>query len=278
MRAPMTGRRSRISRGFIMLSVMWMGLGLMLAVAGFVSQSRLGALTVRAEVETLRAQELARSGLNLALAALTQQATAEGRTSAPPTALRYDLAEGRITVSIQDEAGKIDINQAPVELLRPLLQSLVQGTDAFDATNMAQAIVTTRQESGPYQGLGTLFAQFELSADTAQAMARVLTVHNYTPRIDTRSAPQAVLAAIPGLGPAEAEEIERRRAAGASLPRLGTAAVWLAPRSGPVYRLSARAEMVGGITAEVHALVRANGLAFNSSKLRFEVLEWRTGS
>lgn len=275
MRASMI--RHRRARGFIMVSVMWMGLGLLLAVASFVSQSRLGALTIRAEVETLRAQELARSGLNLALAALTRQATAEGRSAAPPTALRYAMAEGQITVSIQDEAGKMDINEAPVELLRPLLQALGASADAFDASNLAQAIVATRQERGPYSGLPALVAQFDLSPATAAAMSRVMTVHNYTPRVDPRSAPRAVLAAIPGLGPAEADDILRRRAAGQSMPRVGTAAVWLAPRSGPVYQLTARAEMAGGITAEAHAMVRANGLAFNSSKLRFEVLDWQVG-
>lgn len=278
MQAQISARRRRSARGFVMVSVMWMGLGLLLAVAGFVSQSRLGALSLRAEVETLRAQELARSGLNLALATLTQQATEEGRSAAPPTALSYAMAEGRIEVAIQDEAGKIDINEAPVEILRPLMDALVQGTDAFDATNLAQMIIETRRENGPYRSLDALIAQFEIRPAAADVMRRVMTVHNYTPRIDPRSAPAMVLAAIPGLGPSEAEEIITRRASGASLPRMGTAAVWLAPRSGPVYRLRATAQMAGGITATVTSVVRSNGLAFASSKLRFEVLEWGTGS
>lgn len=271
-------KRGARTRGFIMVSVMWMGLGLMLAVAGFVAQSRLGALTLRAEVETLRAQELARSGVNLALAALTRQATAEGRSTAPPATLSFALAEGQIAVTIQDEAGKIDINEAPVELLRPLLQGMVQSVDAFDASNMAQAIVATRTERGPYSGLPALSAQFELAPATAAALQEVLTVHNYTPRVDPRSAPRAVLAAIPGLGGAAADDILARRAAGRGMPQLGTAAVWLAPRSGPVYRITARARMTGGITATRSALVRANGLAFNSSRLRFEVLAWQGGT
>lgn len=260
-----------------MVSVLWMGLGLMLAVASFVAQARLGALTVRAEVETLRAQDLARSGLNLALARLNRQATQAGRAAAPPATFRVAMAEGQVLVRIEDEAGKIDINEAPVELLRPLLQGMVAGTDAFDASNMAQSIVATRRARGPYGDVQTLAAEFELSPRTAAALSQVLTVHNYSARVDPRSAPRAVLAAIPGLGAAEADNIVRRRTNGEALPRLGTAAVWLVPRSGPVYRLRAEAEMTGGITATATALVRANGLAFNSSKLRFEVLSWQAG-
>lgn len=278
MRLAVIFKRTRLSRGFVMVSVMWMGLGLLLAVAGFVGQARLGALSIRAEVETLRAQELARSGLNLALAELTRTVGGENTGARRASVLRYAIAEGQIEVVISDEAGKIDINEAPVELLRPLLEGLVRGTDAFDANNMAQAIVATRRDEGLYSTLGALFAQFEIPPAAATALRDVLTVHNYTPRVDPRSAPAQVLAAIPGLSVPEAQEIIRRRRSGASIPRVGTAAVWLAPRSGPVYRLQARAQMAGGITAEVSAMVRSNGLAFGSDKLNFEVLEWRPGT
>ncbi len=278
MRTPLIHKRNRLSRGFVMVSVMWMGLGLLLAVTGFVSQSRLGALGIRAEVETLRAQELARSGLNLALAELTRNVGSTSSGIPRANALSYALAEGRVDVTITDEAGKVDINEAPVEILRPLLQGLVQGADAFDATNMAQTIVATRRDSGLYRTLDTLLIQFDITGPSAAAMRRVMTVHNYTPRVDPRSAPALVLAAIPGLGPAEAAEIIQRRAQGGTLPRFGTAAVWLGPRTGPVYHLRSEARMTGGITAKVTALVRSNGLAFGSDKLRFEVLEWRTGS
>ncbi len=214
MRSEVNRSVRRRARGFIMVSVMWMGLGLMLAVASFISQSRLEALTVRAEVETLRAQELARSGLNIALTVLNRQATEAGRSTAPPGILRLAMAEGQVEIRLEDEAGKIDINEAPVELLRPLLQGLGASADAFDATNMAQAIVATRQDQGIYGDLDALARQFELPPEVTRLLSRVLTVHNYSARIDPRSAPRAVLAAIPGIGPAEADDIVRRRANG----------------------------------------------------------------
>ena len=53
------------------------------------------------------------------------------------------MAEGRATYRIYDEGGKLDVNQAPVELLGPTLQGLGdgQGIDAFDAVTIARAII-----------------------------------------------------------------------------------------------------------------------------------------
>ena len=274
MRAPLNKRRRTAGRGFVMISVLWMGLGLLLAVSGFVADERLNALTLRAEVETLRAQELARSGLNLALADLSERISS--RDAAPRQAdQQFRMAEGIIHISIVDAAGKIDVNEAPVEMLRPVIDALVARTDAFDANNIAQSIVALRSSGGKFTSIEALFAALDVTDRAKEAMREVLTVHNYTPRIDPESASRSVLQAVPGLGEAGAEDIIARRNAGRPLPAFGTAAVWLGVRDGPVYTITAHATLNGGLQAKMTATVRQTITAFRGGHMNFEILDWR---
>ena len=56
-------RRSPQTKGYILITVLWIGLGLLLAVSAFMATTRQEALRVRAEVSALRAPALARSGV-----------------------------------------------------------------------------------------------------------------------------------------------------------------------------------------------------------------------
>lgn len=270
----MIQRRQKTARGFIMISVLWMGLGLLLAVSSFMVETRLSALSVRAEVETLRAQELARSGLNLALRDLSDviQDT-EGRLQSADKA--YRMAEGTVQLRISDEAGKIDVNHAPVEMLRPAMDALVARTDAFDANNIAQSIAALRSERGPFRSLDEVFLALDVPVAAQPAMRDVLTVHNYTPRIDPNSAGRLVLQSVPGLGEAGAADIIARRSTGRSLPAFGTAAVWLGVRDGPVYTVTAHATLSGGVQARMAATVRRTSAAFRGGQMNYEVLDWQ---
>ncbi|MCY4181097.1 MAG: hypothetical protein OXD48_12650, partial [Litoreibacter sp.] len=60
----------RTQRGFVLITVLWTGLALLLGVSAFMSSARQEALEVRSEIAMLRATELARAGLNVALADL----------------------------------------------------------------------------------------------------------------------------------------------------------------------------------------------------------------
>lgn len=267
----------RRQRGFVLIAVLWTGLALLLGVAAFMSTARQEALQVRIEVATARATELARTGLNVALADLGRVNADQLRAPRDGTPVTLAMAEGRVTYRIQDEAGKIDINQAPSQVLGPVLQSIgaTEGVDAFDAINVAQALEAANLRGTPARSVGDALRVAGFSAATARIAEAYLTTFNFTAQINPRTAPVETLAAIPGLGVSGAEDIVTRRENGQTMPRLGSAAAWLVERPGPVYTIEAEAELATGGTAHLVAQVATRGLAFRGGLMRYEVLSVR---
>lgn len=267
----------RFQRGFVLITVLWMGLALLLGVSAFMSGARQEALQTRVEVATARATELARTGLNVALADLGRVSGDRVQSPRDGSTVTLVMAEGRVTYRIQDEAGKVDINYAPPQVLGPVLQSVgaSEGVDAFDAVNVAQALEAANLSGSRARSVGDALRAAGFPAATARLAEDYLTTFNFTAQINPRTAPPETLAAIPGLGPGGAEEIVSRRQAGQTMPRLGSAAAWLAERPGPVYTIEAEAELSTGGTARLVAQVVARGIAFRGGLMRYEVLSVR---
>ncbi|MEM9971704.1 MAG: hypothetical protein AAF762_11495 [Pseudomonadota bacterium] len=276
MRRPLKQRRR--ARGFVLITVLWTGLALLLGVAAFMTSARQEALQVRVEVATARAQELARTGLNVALADLGRTTDQQIRTPRDGTPRTLTMAEGTVTYRIQDESGKIDINEAPSQVLGPVLQSIgaAEGVDAFDAVNVAQALSAASQGGAPARSVGDALRAQGLSAQTARTAEAYLTAFNFNRQINPRTASRTTLEAIPGLAPGTVDEIMSRRENREQMPRLGSASAWLAERAGPVFTIEAEAELTTGGSASMVAVVAARGLAFRGGLMAYEVLSVRT--
>lgn len=275
MRASLN-RRRRSSRGYILITVLWAGLALLLAASAFMSASRQEALAVRAEVNTARAAALARSGLNVALADLGRVTSDQPQSPRDGSPVQIRMAEGTVTYRIMDEKGKIDILQAPREVLAPALVKISEVEDAFDAANIAQALEAFAvQDDGKVASVYEALVAAGLSRETAVTANRYLTTLNFTKQINPMTAPEVVLASTPGLGPSDVAEIMARRETGRQLPRLGSAAAWLAERYGPVYTIEAEARLTTGGTARMFAVVAAKGLSFRGGRMMFETLSVR---
>ncbi|WP_141134341.1 hypothetical protein [Jannaschia aquimarina] len=254
-----------------MITVLWIGIALSLSVAAYLSGAREQALVARAEVNTLRAAELARAGLNVALADLGRVGADQPRTPRDGTMATLRMAEGIVTYRIRDEGGKVDISHAPSELIAPILNRIgeVEGMDAFDAVNVAQALAA---DAAPGADVRQILRAAGLDSRTADIGARYLTTYGFDAQINPATAPLPVLEAVPGLGPAAAADIVARRESGRPLPRLGSAAAWLVERAGPAYTIEAEARLDTGATARIRALVVARGLGFRSGRMRYEIL------
>lgn len=277
MRASLGYRRRGATRGYILITVLWTGLALLLAVSAFMSSSRQEALAVRAEVNSTRAVALARSGVNVALADLGRIGSDQPKSPRDGTPITITMAEGSVTYRIMDETGKIDVREATSEILTSALVNIAESErlDAFDAANVAQALGTYARGDRPATSVYDALTAAGLSRQTAVTASRYLTTLNFTHQMNPLTAPEPVLRAIPGLGPSDVVEILERRAAGRQLPRFGSATSWLVERDGPVYTIEAEARLNTGGTARVEAQVAAQGLSFRGGLMRFDILSVR---
>jgi len=271
----MITRRRRHSRGYILITVLWIGLGLLLAVSAYMATVREEALSVRAEVAAVRAHALARSGLNLALADLGRINRDQQITPRDGTPATVQMSEGVVTYRIFDEAGKIDVLRARQSVIAPALVAIgeAEALDSFDAVNIAQTIETlVREQDGSIRSVYSALTNAGLSGETALAASRYLTTLNFTQAVNPLTAPRAVLAAIPGLGASDVEDIILRRETGRPMPILGAAALYLAEGSGPVFTIEAEATLGTGGSALLRAQVAQQGLSFRGGLMRYEVL------
>ncbi len=270
-----SGRKRQ--RGFVLLTVLWMSLGLLLAASTYLATQRQAALSTRAEVETTRAVELARSAVNVALADLGRIREDDSRSMRDGSPTTIIMAEGQATYRIWDEGGKLDINHAPQQLLGSALRLLGEdsGIDAFDAVTIAQALIIQRdgtQELPFNTPLPQLLSDLGLPQEVALRARQILTTYNGTNKLNPRTASPTLLAAVPGLGATDVATIVERRRAGLSMPHLGSATTWLSGTEGPFYTIEARSTLQSGVSVEVIATVLSLGVSFRGGKMRYEIL------
>ncbi len=107
-------------RGLALVTVLWVLVLLSLMAASFARTTRTEVNLARNLIDNAQAEALAEAGVYLAILALLDPDPAR-RPRADGTPWKVTFAGAEIAVSVQDEGGKIDLNQAPDELLRGLL-------------------------------------------------------------------------------------------------------------------------------------------------------------
>jgi general secretion pathway protein K len=167
-------------------------------------------------------------------------------TDATPVVVTFD---GRaIRVSIQDEAGRIDLNTAEPELLRRLLiaagldsarvprlvdsildwreQGIGHRLNGAEATDYAASGLTYGPRKGPFESVPELRLVMGMTAPLYARIAPLLTIYSRTPWVDVDAAPPGVLAVLGSQGEAAAT-------AGRGAVKLGHAFTIIAELRGP---------------------------------------------
>ncbi len=212
-----TGRRA----GFALLAVIW-GVGLIATmVVAFMTNGRLRLQTAQNVARATQAAYVADSAIGLATIELLAKRNVVSPTGLEPI---YDgvpkvcvLDRAAVSLSIEDESGKIDLNAAGPEMLAPALVGL--GLDAARAKNVADAIVAYRTApNGPFGqirsggGADRPFepkqAIFETTLELDQvngvdpalfrALLPFVTVYSRAPGVDARASPPGLFAALAG--------------------------------------------------------------------------------
>ena len=214
-----TANRDR-QRGFALLAVLWAAMMMAIIVGSMMTSSRSGALIARARLNAATLSATADAAINGAIARMLDPDPARQ----PPTDGRHWSVtfDGiPVSLSVQDEAGKIDLNHANDALLSRLLE--IGGLSPGQAGIMADRIREWRSPSASHlvswardtayldtdAGYGPRHAPFPsvselllLQGMDPQVFARIapsLTVTSGTPWVDPAYAGRDALLALPGM-------------------------------------------------------------------------------
>jgi len=223
VRTAMTRRRAQTistrEQGMALVVTLWVLTLLSLVAAAFMVDSRTTSKLARNLAENARAEALADAGVYRAIAALldpdpARQPRIDGAT------YRWIFGGGEILISIQDEAGKIDLNSASDQLVEGLFLSV--GTEPETAKKLVQAIrdfadaddlkKSDGAEDDDYRAVGLMDgakdAPFDSVAELQQVLgvnldlygrvAPILTVYSGSRSINPTTASRQALLALPG--------------------------------------------------------------------------------
>ena len=285
-------------RGAALLLVLWLIVLLTALVGGFALLARIEGLQGRALTRGLVAENAARAGVEYALTrvALTdprRQWRADGRP------YRWRFADADVEISLIDEAGKLDINQADVPLLGGLLRAL--GVDQGQADRLAAAIADWRDtdqltqpagggEDPDYASAGLPYGAKDAGFESVAELQQVL---GFTPAIyallephvtvfSGRARPEPAFASaevLDALGMDGQDVIAQRRrwdpASGLPGPNIAGGEILIASASG-TYSIDSHARLADGRVAVLRVVVRAGGNAIPG--MAYTALRWQEGA
>jgi general secretion pathway protein K len=206
-------------RGLALLTVLWVLSLLSVIAAGLISQTHTELQITRNMTETARARALAEAGVFLAIPRMLDPASeTQWRPDGRERSIEY--GGGEIRIALRDEAGKIDINTAPDELLAGLFDVL--GVAPDEAAHLVDAIADWKDEddlrrvngaekddykraglawvprNGPFEAVEELRLVLGMTPELYERMLPFVTIYSQLARISPATAPEEVLRSVPG--------------------------------------------------------------------------------
>jgi general secretion pathway protein K len=248
----------RINRGFALIFTLWVLLLVTVIGMSFSYSLKIERQSTVTYTECFQAEIAALSGTKRAILALLSP------TSGPeqqPNQLPYSMTLDNFEIStlVRSEAGKVNLNQAPIEILTGLFG---QFTTAEEAEMMAAALIDWRDpdsepipngaEEDAYSQAGYSYAPTNRPLNSIPELSQIIgfnsdliaritpfvTVHSNTPKIDPFSATATTLTSLPGIEEEIAQRfIEKRNTAyqqhdTVDLDMLSPASEYLSPNHG----------------------------------------------
>ncbi|AKC88456.1 general secretion pathway protein GspK [Pseudoxanthomonas suwonensis] len=250
-------------------------------IGAFALASRVEMLQGKVQADGAQAQEIARAGIEYAMARLAdphpqRRWAADGRTYA------WSFAGASVELRIVDESGKVDINHADPALLAALLYAV--GAEPSAAQQLAGAIVDWRDpdsltqpgggaedpayaaagraygaKDAPFQSVAELHQVLGMTPELFVGLAPHLTVFSGLSRPNAEFASAPVRAAL-GLDTAR---IGQERRSGQAIAGTGT------------YSIESHATLADGREAVLRATVRRGGAVPGAA---YAVMRWETGT
>jgi general secretion pathway protein K len=283
--------------GVALLVVLWGSILLTVLVTGFAHHSQESSMLSRRAIDRLQVIETAKAGLELAVRQLQhpdlqQRLWADGR----PYRIKFEGVE--LVIRVQDEKGKIGINNAGADTLVLLFKSV--GIEQELATRIADSVIDYRDEDDatrlygaetadyhraglPYGAKNNSFITLEellqvygINYDLYQKIVPALSIYASSPQPDWRLAPKAVLAMEPTLDVDFIELFLKARhaatSAGEVLPAWPDGRQFTAYQgSGPIYTINIEATLANQAIRQITAVVHTEE---NDSFFPFSIKHW----
>jgi general secretion pathway protein K len=223
----------RHQSGVALVLVLWVITLLSVIAGNFAFSMRGEAIIARNLVSSAQAQSLADAGVQKAWFELSKPLTDLQRWQANGVAHPFTVGDAVLTVTLQDETGKVDLNTASDALLQGLFKSV--GLNEESSAALVDAVLDWRDadklrrlhgaEEDDYRSAGKSYAPSNSPFETIDELQRVLgmspelyrklapalTVYSKQAGVNTAVAQRAVLLAIPGVNPAMVEQYLAQR-------------------------------------------------------------------
>lgn len=280
------------SDGFIVVAVLWI-LGMLATLAAIYALYVGEVAHVLGDYDDrLRAEELARGGVELAVYRLTADPEARPVSGS----FRFRQGDASVAVVHRAEAGRIDINFAPSSLISGLLASI--GVEQEEAASIAEHIVTWRSalkgtaaereaalyrlkgwhyrpRFGPFQHVNEVSLVLGMRPAILEQMLPHLTVYSGRAEVNVLVATPAVLAALPGMTARQIDHLVGARS-GASRDfvqaQAGMAAQYVTLQSGSTHRVSVEVDLDNGPKVRCEAVV----LLLEQDSEPYRMLSWQS--
>ena len=280
------------SGGTALLATLWIVSLLAAIAASFATTQRTEIVGARNQIANAEARALADAGLHRAVLALASEGEGAARDDREQG---WAFGGARVTIAVQAEGGKIDLNGAEAGLLAGLFTA----AGARDPEALAAAVADFRDadsdpqprgaEDADYRTAGLAWGAkdrpFERRDELLQvlgmtravydAVAPAVTVYSRSRGIDPATAPVAALAALPGTSPAQAEAFAAGRSRSAVADQGGALgdSPYLVPSAIPIVTIRAEAETEGGAVFVREAVVALTP----GARKPFHILTWEQG-
>ncbi len=204
--------RKRSEEGIALIAVLWMLVLLSLIAATLSLESRSSTHVARNMADVAAARVAADAGIQRAILALDSAGGADKtKFRADGTVYGWRFGNTAVRISIQDEAAKIDLNQAPEPLLVALFASI--GVDQARSQALAGAIADFRDadslrhlrgaEQADYRDAGLTWGPKNAPFQSVEELQQVFGV---TPEIYRRVSPDLTVYSVASSLPSAADE------------------------------------------------------------------------
>ena len=166
-------RRPISSRGIALISVLWVLILLSVLAAGLMRSSRTQVDLARNAADSAQAEALTEAGLSLAVLNLLQ-ANPSDRWQVNGAVYGWRFGGGEMRISVQDEAGKVDLNAAAPELLAAFFEAA--GAEPREAEALSEALADYRDIDQDPRALGAEDPDYQAAGYDHEAKDGPLTV------------------------------------------------------------------------------------------------------